>query len=197
MSGGEGGPSNTDVVELAGTKRSWLGFARDRRGATAVEFGIVVIPFVWLMLGLAENGLIFNTQSNLDFALMEAQREIRTGQVQMGGMNQTQLRTQICNKMSGIMGSAAECQLRLHLDVRAFPSFAALDAPDLVNGEEIDEDELQFDPGQPSEVVLVRALYEWQLLTPLISQSMANLGTNTRLLSSTALFVNEPYQDED
>jgi Flp pilus assembly protein TadG len=194
MSDGETPSEVPATTQVAATRRR-LSFARDRKGVTAVEFGLVAIPFFWLMMGLAENGLIFNTQSNLDFALMEVQREIRTGRAQTEDMDAADLRTQICNRMSGIMGTAAECELRLHLDVRAFPSFEALDAPDLVDGAEIDEDAIQFDPGQPSEIVLVRALYEWQLLTPLISETMANFGNDTRLLASTALFVNEPYDD--
>jgi Flp pilus assembly protein TadG len=195
MSDGQRLPSSQD--ETGKRRRGWRGFVRDRKGVTAVEFGMVAIPFTWLMLGLAENGLIFNTQSNLDFALMETQREIRTGQVQMNGMDQAELRTQICNKMSIIMGNAAECETRLHLDVRSFPNFQALDAPDLSGDGAITDDELQFDPGEPSEVVIVRALYEWRLLTPVIAQSMANFGPDTRLLASTALFVNEPFETEE
>ena len=167
------------------------GFLRDRKGATAVEFALVAVPFFWLMCGLAENGLIFYTQSNLDFAMMETQREIRTGQVQVQNLSKDNLKTLVCNKMTSL--GTINCPLNLSLDVRSFPDFAALDAPNVTTGDKVDEKKLSFSPGDPSNVVLVRGYYTWSLITPIISKPMANLGTKTRLLASTALFVNEPY----
>lgn len=191
----EAGMTGEEDKKAAKSGRGWRLFARNRKGATAVEFAIVAIPFFWLMMGLAEVGMVFNTQSNLDFAMMEVSREIRTGQVQAAGMNRAQLRTELCNHMTGIMGSAADCELRLHLDVRAFPNFQTLAVPDVAADDDIQETELQFDPGEPSEVVIVRAMYEWHLVTPLMNRALVNFGNDRRLLLSTGLFVNEPFDD--
>jgi Flp pilus assembly protein TadG len=181
-------PAETDQPKR---KRGFFSFVRNRRGVTAVEFALVGPPFLWLMMGLAENGLIFNMQSNLDFAMMETQREIRTGQVQLGGLTKAALKTRICQHMEQI--GAPNCALNLYLDVRSFDTFQALDAPNLITNNNVDDGKTAFKPGNPGQVVLVRGLYTWKLLTPVISSPMANLGPNTRLLTSTALFMNEPY----
>ena len=40
---------------------------------------------------------------------------------------------------------------------------------------------------------MVRAFYEWELVTPIISAPLANLSGNRRLIVSTATFRNEPF----
>ena len=47
---------------------------RDRRGATAVEFALILPPFLLLLLGVVEFGRALWTQSALHFAVEEAAR---------------------------------------------------------------------------------------------------------------------------
>src|SRR5215469_8766477 len=49
-------------------------FLRDRRGAAAVEFGLVVTPLLLLMLGIIEGGRMLWTQNALHYAVEEAAR---------------------------------------------------------------------------------------------------------------------------
>ena len=61
------------------------GFALGSRGAAAVEFALVSIPFLALTFGIIEIGLIYFVSTTLENATLQAAREIRTGQLQQAG----------------------------------------------------------------------------------------------------------------
>ena len=46
-----------------------------------------------------------------------------------------------------------------------------------------------------NDIVVVRAFYEWELMTPILSAPLANLSGNRRLLQATVVFRNEPFGD--
>ena len=66
----------------APARRKGRGFWRNNRGATAVEFGLIALPFLGLIAGLLETGLMMFADSALDQATNRAARMIRTGQAQ-------------------------------------------------------------------------------------------------------------------
>jgi Flp pilus assembly pilin Flp len=51
---------------------------RDEGGATAIEFGIVAIPFLMLVFGIVAVGLYFFTAFSMEHAVEQAARQIRT-----------------------------------------------------------------------------------------------------------------------
>ena len=52
-------------------------FARDQRGASAVEFAIVATPFFFLLIWLLQLGIFFMTQVALDNGLIAETETIR------------------------------------------------------------------------------------------------------------------------
>ena len=50
-----------------------------------------------------------------------------------------------------------------------------------------------FNPGVRSDIVLARAYYEWELITPVISAPLTNLSNGNRLISAGVAFRNEPF----
>ena len=55
--------------------RTPIALLRDRSGATAVEFGLVAVPFLVVVLGILELALIFLVSGTLDTATAAAARE--------------------------------------------------------------------------------------------------------------------------
>lgn len=169
-------------LKLAARRR--LGrFARAEDGATAVEFALVLAPFLLLFFGLIELALIFFASMVLENAVIDSGREIRTGQVQTSGDNSAAaFRTKICGRMSWLQSG---CTGRLRVDVRTvstFTSTSSLTTPDTPC----------WDPGGPSSLVLVRAYYDWPLITPLLKPIMQTANGKATLGFTTA-FANEPY----
>ena len=79
--------------------------------------------------------------------------------------------------------------VRFH--VQTFSSFGAVSMPI-----EVDEDgeiiNTTFVPGGSSAVTVVRAMYRWNFVTPLIGEVIPS-GVGGRMIVSTVAFQNEPY----
>ncbi len=60
-------------------------FRKSDDGAAAAEFAIVATPFFALMFGIIEVSLIYFGNVSLENGMMEAARQVRTGQLQIAG----------------------------------------------------------------------------------------------------------------
>jgi Flp pilus assembly protein TadG len=173
--------------------RAFRRFARARRGSAAVEFAFVLMPFFLLTFGLAEVAMIGFAQTSLDFAVSETGRQIRTGQAQMNGVSEAQIKAQLCDEINNfiVMG----CDGNLYLDVRRFNSFtdANNNALNSVQNNNFSAAGMGFQPGDPSDIVVVRAYYRWKVITPLFEPIFENVSGGQRILVSTMMFRNEPF----
>ena len=164
-------------------RRRWRGFARAESGATAVEFGLILVPFLLLFFGLIELALVYFASMTLENAVMDAGRQIRTGQVQTSSNNNaTAFKTLVCDEMGWLSGS---CAAQLRVDVRTVSTFTA-------SGALTTPKNTCWDPGGPSSIVVVRAYYDWPLITPLL-QAVMQTANGKRTLGFTTAFGNEPY----
>lgn len=168
--------------------RQWL---RRDEGATAVEFSMVAVPFVFLIVGTIEMALMFTAQSVLQESTFTAARLIRTGQIQQsdGGDPEAMFREQVCG-FSELMIPCNEIKFR----VQTLPSFAdAADEPSPFDADGVFADE-GFDPGGENDIVMIRVAYNYPIRTPLMQNILANYGGNKRAMLSTIVLQTEPYQ---
>lgn len=168
-------------------------FARARGGSTIVEFAMVVLPFFLLTFGLAEVAMIGFAQTSLNFAVSDVSRQVRTGQAQMGGVTEAEIRTMLCDGINKflVMG----CDGNLFLDVDRFDSFvdASNGFVNPVQNGQFTQNGMGYQPGAPSDIVVVRAYYRWHVITPLFEPIFQNVSGGERILVSTMMFRNEPY----
>ena len=169
-------------------------FGRARRGAAAVEFALVVVPFFLLTFGLAEVSMLGFAQTSLDFAVAETARHIRTGEDQLANRSYTDIQNDLCNQVNNFV--VLSCNGNLYLDVQRFASFvdAANGQTNPVQNNQFQTGAFGYNPGQPSDVVVVRAYYRWQVMTPLFQPIFQNISGGQRILVSTMMFRDEPYQ---
>ena len=179
------------MKRLAALAQRLIRFKRARYGAVAVEFALLAIPFFWLTIGLAEITMIGFAQTNLDFAMAETARSIRTGAVQAAGQSEQQFQTAICARLNSLM--TMHCA-NLYLDVDSYEGFIDVRnaSPVAANGS-LNTAQFGFSPGDASDIVLVRGFYRWEVLTPLFQDLFSNVDGSKRLLTSTILFRNEPF----
>jgi Flp pilus assembly protein TadG len=167
-------------------------FAGNEVGATAVEFAIIAAPFMFMMMALFEIALLYLTQASLDFAVADAQRMVRTGQAQTQGISQSQLYTRLCDRMRAFM--PVSCAGNLYLDVDSFANFGAVNNLNPLDAAgAIDQTRIGYSPGTANQVVLVRAYFEVEMMTPGFRQLFANLPSGKRLIAATSMFRTEPY----
>ncbi|MES2034310.1 MAG: TadE/TadG family type IV pilus assembly protein [Pseudomonadota bacterium] len=169
---------------------SWLKrFVAARRGATAVEFAFVATPFLMLIFGVFELGLVFLVSTTLENATDTVSRRIRTGEFQTAGGTKATFKSSICAEMTWL---ASECATKLYVDVRTFPKFSNVTVTPPATDAELKTE--PFTEGGPEDIVVVRTYYQWELFSPLMNKSLESIpGSGTRLISSTATFRNEPY----
>jgi Flp pilus assembly protein TadG len=174
--------------------RRLAGYARATRGATAVEFAMIALPFFMLLFSILELGMMFIASTTIDAATVSAARQIRTGQLQAGASNTAAgFKTIVCSEMSWI--STADCTANMSLEVQTYATFAAMQVtpPPLTANNQIDQTQLTYNAGSSCDIVLVRAFYPWTLLAPVIEPGLPNLGSNQRLLTTAVAFRNENW----
>jgi Flp pilus assembly protein TadG len=164
-------------------------FKRARSGASVVEFALIALPFFLLLYAIIDVSLIFFAQTTLENGIVAAARQIRTGEAQATNMTAAQFRTLVCDEISMLLG----CDARLGLDVRRYDGFGNVQFPPAVDDNGNLTGDQTFDPGQPGDVVVVRAFYSWPMLTPTVGMKFADMAGGHRLLEATIAFRNEPF----
>jgi Flp pilus assembly protein TadG len=166
-------------------------FRRDRRGATAVEFAMIAPMFFGTLFAIMETGTLFLRQTALETGVEEAKRVTLTGQISSAGGAAEQLsafRAAFCNQVSWLLS----CD-DVKFDVRAFTVFGDAAMPNPVQNGVFKTGDMQFNPGKPCEIVVIRAYYEVSSLTALIKNDVSQLKNGKVLLVGSAAFKNEPF----
>lgn len=156
---------------------------RDDRGAAAIEFGLVAPMVVAIFFATIEVGVLEVMSGNLDAAVREAARKIRTGTSDKP-TSSAEFNTMICARM---IDSPTDCASRLATSVQKAADFAGAQsiAGATPGGE--------FDAGKAGDIILVRATYRWPLVLPLYAGNFTLSGPTEALLDARATFKNEPF----
>ncbi|MEO1038384.1 MAG: TadE/TadG family type IV pilus assembly protein [Pseudomonadota bacterium] len=166
-------------------------FAEARRGSAAVEFALIAGPFFALMMAILEVGLVFFTSSVMEDSMLQAAREIRTGEFQTGGNGRADFLDTVCESF----GNIGDCS-KLSVDVRTFDNFTSVTVPDPVVDDEFSDAGFVFEPGGAGDVVLVRVFYRKKLFTPSLGVGLANIADNEVLMSAATAFRSEPFAQD-
>jgi Flp pilus assembly protein TadG len=172
--------------QVARRRRAWL--RRDEDGSVAIEFAIIAPVFFFLMFVIAETALVFVAEQVMDNAVFETARLIRTGNAQ--SMSEEEFTDEVCNRVSIFVdcGSAD-----FYLDVKSYATFDSMVLDQPVDDEDEFEDPGGFEFGGPSDIVVVRAYYQWPTNAIFGSLSLKNLSNGKRLIGAFAAFRNEPF----
>ena len=166
-------------------------FMDDGSGATAIEFGILALPFIMLLFAIFESALSYSAQQLLMNVTDRISRDIRTGELRAAALNETSLKQLICQDLSIIV--ERNCP-QLEVDLAQYASFSAVPTsiPFQGNGD-INTSNFRVSPGGPSAINQLRVFYRWPVMTDLLRQSMSNLPDGKTLLFATATWRNEPF----
>lgn len=177
-------------------------FARDDRGVTAIEFGILALPFFSILAAILETSIVFLSGQVLDSAVQDVSRLVRTGQAQQAGISSARFKEMVCDRLFGLF---ADCDGPggLHVEMGLISSFGAFDMSPPVKWEcGANEDPLVcnrwtrpevYTPGQGSNIVAVQVYYKWPIIVPFGGLGLGNLPDGRRLIGAAAVFRNEPF----
>jgi len=177
--------------------KNWITrYKEDRKGATAIEFAILAVPFMALLFSIVELAVVFFISSTLTYSMNEAARDLRTGEFQATCGGAEQFKEAICDNF-GILGNCAN----LRIDVVTSPSGrfqpnllpppSTIEDPDNPGNPLVPPD--QYMATNARAVVVVRAQYYHQLAFPGQFTRLSNQPGNNRMIKSSTAFRNEPF----
>ncbi|MCJ2032951.1 TadE/TadG family type IV pilus assembly protein [Methylobacterium sp. J-068] len=176
-------------------------FRSDRSGATAVEFGLVALPFFTLLAAIIEIAFRIWAAQNLDYALQKASRSLFTGAFQVANSGQSdpsvllgRLKTNVCN--AGTLMGVFDCQ-SIKIDVTLSTSYAGGSVPsplDSSSGDWASNAGTQYSCPQPGSIVIVSAAVKFPAFFTFLKLNPNTFADGSQLLQSTAVFRTEPYQ---
>ena len=173
------------LAGLAGRGR----FFRNESGAAAVEFGMVLLPFLAVLMAIIESAIVLLAGQVLQTATTNSARMILTGQAQNSNWSLAQFQNDVCARLTVMFN----CGANLHVDVRSFSSFSSVNLPSATNANGTLANNYVYQPGNPGDVVVVRLIYQWPILASALGIGLVNSAGNTHTLVATAAFRNEPY----
>jgi Flp pilus assembly protein TadG len=169
-------------------------FAKANGGVAAIEFAMIIPPFLMILFVMLESGFMLFTEYVLQTSVQKAAREIRTGQAQSAGLNAAAFRAKICT----IAGIIIDCT-KVTVYARPENTFATLKAnlPLSLNvGASYGgpPNPTNYGCGTPLQAGGVIATYDWKFKVPFFMSPLGNVnGGDTRRLYGIAIFRNEPF----
>lgn len=168
-------------------------FRRDDQGATAVEFGLIAVPFFMTLMATFELALIMWTNQQMDEAVFQASRTILTGEARTlyptPATASAEFRREICRRL--VM--TANCETRLQVDVQTFAGFAGAAVGSPVAGGAMNTAGWGFRQAGPNQVVIIRAALSYPIALSVWNRAFANLANGERALLASVAFRTEPF----
>ncbi len=168
---------------------------RDDNGATAVEFAIVVTPFLLFILGLIGCAFYFFVMNSVEKGMDQATRLVRTGQAVAQKMTVDQFRKAIC---SGA-GAWIDCN-KLTVFAQAADAWSdslqptqCLDNTKNQNQIMKPTDLIAIYTGTASQIVIVTTCYQWDFTAKLPLIKLGNAPDGSTVLQTATAFRSEPY----
>ena len=168
---------------------------RDDRGATAIEFAMVAMPFFMFCFGILGVGLHYFSTNSLEHAVEAAARKIRTGQAQNSGHDRGEFKALVCSEASG----AIDCsKLRVHVqsgDDWSISPKSCLGSDKKLRQLPGSSDKISDSSGEAAKVVLVTACcYEWDLATVIPFIELGDMEGGASLIQAATTFRTEHYK---
>jgi Flp pilus assembly protein TadG len=180
-----------DLSRYRATRRRLLrSFGLERKGASAVEFAIVAPIFIGLLISVLETGLYLFAQTALQSAAVEAGRLFLTGQAQAQGLTVSQLVSQVCPPVQALFTCS-----NIMVDVQDYPSFIGANTgpPTLTfNPQGQVTNAWNYNPGTAGQIVIVRLMYQWPVVTGPLSLVVPNYSNGTSLIMGVTAIRVEP-----
>lgn len=181
---------------------------KSESGSTAMEFGILAIPFFLIIVATIETFVAFAGEQLLESAVDSMSRKLRTGEItfNMGlptDLNEAEFNTEFCNEISLMLScdGIGTADQKLFVDLQTVTNYSSIDAsvPKVTsaNYSELDTSGFGYNPGGSGTINMLRVYYKWEVTTDVIRPYITNIrpssGSEYYLMVATTAFQNEGY----
>lgn len=173
--------------------------SKDQQGTTAIEFGMVALPFFLFAFGIMLVAMKYFTENSLERAVETAARDVRTGQAQKAGKTLADFRQMVCDEA----GTYISCDSKLVVHVQSGNEWSDITPTPCLTGGALTPssgtgtDPLADSSGEAEAVVLVTACYEWDMTQAFnlggLGDTMGDLSNGSALIQAVSTFRTEPY----
>lgn len=165
----------------------WPAFRRDREGAAAVEFALLVLPFFTLIFVIIQISLMFFIETGLDGALTKTARKVRTGYSTTNAWTITSFKNDLCANLALSFG----CSSKVLVVATVVTDMGSIhNTPPTTNGVLTVTE--QYNTGTSGNYVLIHVYLPWMPILPLYNFAGSTLNDGTYILGAATLFKNEP-----
>jgi TadE-like protein len=171
-------------------------FLKDKKGVTALEFGIVALPFLMFAFGTIGIGLHFFTQNALEHAVGSAARKIRTGQAQKAGTTVAEFKQMVKDAAGPTIDAS---KLEVHMQTgdswnEVTPTSCLDSSGQQTTGTGEGTDAVGDHSGGAGKVVMVTVCYEWEAAKLIPFLELGQMANGSGLIQSSTTFRTEPYE---
>ena len=180
-------------------------FLNGKTGTTAVEFGLLALPFLGLVTACLENALVYWQQELLQEAVVEAGRQLYTGKFQTANSGATDMaalaakfRSSICTQSNGAPRlTIFDCStVRVSVTQADTLAGAVPVSPTSIDAKGVITWNPQFQSyvcAGASAIMVVQAAVDMPAYFPLLGSSASRLSTGRRIIQAATVFKAEPY----
>ena len=159
-------------------------FRKDRRGVTAIEFALVLPPFLLLTLGTLEIALLQLTSSSFANAVNEVSRPIYTGSA--GCITDPEVvKELICSHIK--IRDQANCLGNTKIVLEEIAAFGG--------GSQFDDFDAiveSADTGSSGAIMMMQVYHQWEILVPFMDLPLGG-GQGAVTFAHNTAFRNEPF----
>jgi Flp pilus assembly protein TadG len=183
--------------------------SRNEDGVTAIEFAMVGIPFFMMLFGIMGVGLYFFSVFNLENAVEQASRPLRTGEWDKANpINSTDaaiadaqraaskvaFSKAVCNQLAGFFDCANKLRVQV-INVTAGNKPDVGKCLETVGGQTILVPTVttKFADLAATQTVVVTACYQLDVLQHIPFIKLGNMADGSTLIQASAAFKTEPY----
>lgn len=150
----------------------------------AVEFALILTPFLFMTVGTLEVGLIHLSRSTMADAVEKTSRQIMTGSA--GCIQPDDYIAQLCQRLSFSNG---DCASNTRVEVRPLTNFT-----DRIGAAETNFNAINnsIQHGRDNTVMALRVYHRWDVIVPFLDTALGGQDGGVLLVSNLA-FQNEPF----
>jgi Flp pilus assembly protein TadG len=186
------------------SRRFGLRLRRDEDGATAVEFGLIALPFFMMLFGILSVCHLFFWVFTAENAVWTASRDMRTGAFQTAasgspyaGLTGDALKTAFRKQICKLTVNYNDCVNNSVVLVQSSSTFSGITQPSCTtnaNGLVSDTDAMAaFNAGAADTTVMVTLCYGWGFGAKLPFLPLPKMSDGSFLIQASAAFRTEPY----
>lgn len=174
----------------------------DASGATAVEFGLVAVPFLALLAAIIQVAFVIWAQQNFDFVFQRTIRTVFTGQFQQNNDETADpsvllaaLQAKMCGSGTSTVVTVFNCS-GVKIDITLGKNFAGSAPTPPIDPSTRDWASgfgTHYSCAAPGSILIATAAVKFPVFFGALNAVFSNFADGSKLLESTAVFRTEPY----